>query len=96
MKMIFLPLNTKQKIKKPLPNNSSTKNYTLVLFCGGKARLIPLSSYGSPCVKVQCEHCRSCTVIAVTGQDMITKKFHDWLDVLSDVIKRWNTRTHTA
>ena len=28
--------------------------------------------------------------------NIITKKFYDWLDVLSDVINRWNTRTHTA
>jgi transcription elongation factor Elf1 len=92
----ILTVKYETKTKETVTEQFKHKKLHACPFCGGKARLIPLSSYGSPCVKVQCEHCRSCTVIAVTGQDMITKKFHDWLDVLSDVIKRWNTRTHTA
>ena len=34
----ILTVKYEQKIKKPLPNNSSTKNYTLVLFAA--ARLV--------------------------------------------------------
>ena len=81
----ILTVKYETKNKETVTEQFKHKKLHACPFCGG-----------SPCVKVQCEHCRSCTVIAVTGQDMITKKFHDWLDVLSDVIKRWNTRTHTA
>ena len=81
----ILTVKYETKNKETVTEQFKHKKLHACPFCGGKARLIPLSSYGSPC-----------TVIAVTGQDMITKKFHDWLDVLSDVIKRWNTRTHTA
>ena len=66
----ILTVKYETKNKETVTEQFKHKKLHACPFCGGKARLIPLSSYGSPCVKVQCEHCRSCTVIAVTGQDM--------------------------
>ena len=93
----ILTVKYETKNKETVTEQFKHKKLHACPFCGGKARLIPLSSYGSPLCKstVRTLPLLYCYSRYRSRYDN-KKKFHDWLDVLSDVIKRWNTRTHTA
>ena len=62
-------------------------------FCGGEAKLQVMGTYSLPGAQVRCVHCQA-QISDFIGHTLANDENKNWLEVLSSVVDRWNTRAY--
>ena len=69
------------------------KDLKICPFCGGAAKLQVMGTCFLPGAQVRCIKCQA-QISDLVGRTFASNESKNWLEVLTSVVDRWNTRTN--